>query len=49
MRPFLFADLRRWYHLPIPRSAPDGPSLLVIGLTFLSPDDEPDQLNYSHV
>ncbi len=43
------ADLRRRYHLPIPRSAPDGPSLLMIGLTFLSPDDEPDRLNYCHV
>lgn len=42
-------DLRRRYRLPIPRSAPNGPSLLVIGLTFLSPDDEPDRLNYSHV
>lgn len=43
------ADLRRRYHLPVPKSAPDGPSLLVIGLTFLSPDDEPDRLNYGHV
>ena len=42
-------DLRRRYHLPIPRSVPDGPSLLMIGLTFLSPEDEPDRLNYCHV